>query len=107
MTDFYLQKYMEKTLSYNAPMTIAVGGKPIVSRIKVLMNLSKAVRNSVGLDDTKPSLKKRLQTFLMILLSMRNSQDTFLRPTKITATYLKNRLAMLNQIGAYVATSSH
>ena len=29
MTDFYLQKYMEKTLSYNAPMTIAVGGNSI------------------------------------------------------------------------------
>lgn len=29
MTDFYLQKYMEKTLSYNAPMTIAIGGNSI------------------------------------------------------------------------------
>lgn len=29
MVDFYLQKYMEKTLSYNAPMTIAVGGNSI------------------------------------------------------------------------------
>ena len=29
MTEFYLQKYMEKTLSYNAPMTIAIGGNSI------------------------------------------------------------------------------
>nr|DAF26685.1 MAG TPA: DNA encapsidation protein [Caudoviricetes sp.] len=29
MTEYYLQKYMEKTLSYNAPMTIAVGGNSI------------------------------------------------------------------------------
>lgn len=29
MAEFYLQKYMEKTLSYNAPMTIAVGGNSI------------------------------------------------------------------------------
>lgn len=29
MTEFYLQKYMTKTLSYNAPMTIAVGGNSI------------------------------------------------------------------------------
>lgn len=29
MVEYYLQKYMEKTLSYNAPMTIAVGGNSI------------------------------------------------------------------------------
>ncbi len=29
MVEYYLQKYMEKTLSYNAPMTIAIGGNSI------------------------------------------------------------------------------
>ena len=29
MAEYYLQKYMDKTLSYNAPMTIAVGGNSI------------------------------------------------------------------------------